>query len=71
MNQMLGKYITHRCKNRWPLAFFYHMVNIACLVTYINCFANNHMIKKRPINVEYSQENSVNNFVFPSLEDRS
>lgn len=46
MDQMLGRYTTKRQTNRWPLAFFYNIVDIASLAAYILYYENNKMIKK-------------------------
>jgi len=35
MDQMLCKYTTHRRTNRWPLAYFYNIVDIACIAAFL------------------------------------
>jgi hypothetical protein len=35
MDQMLSKYTTKRRTSRWPLAFFYNILDIAALAAYI------------------------------------
>lgn len=47
MDQMLGRYTTKRQTNRWPLAFFYNIVDVASLAAYILYYENNKMIKKK------------------------
>lgn len=47
MDQMLGKYSCQRKSRRWPLAFFFNMLNIAGLGSYIVYMENNAMIKKK------------------------
>ena len=71
MDQMLCRYTTHRRTNRWPLAFFYNIVDVACLAAYLIYYENNKMIKKktnqrRKFLRQLSEELSV-----PMIEDRS
>ena len=47
MDQLLGRYTTRRRTNRWPLAFFYNMVDIASLAAYIIYYQNNKMLPQK------------------------
>ena len=47
MDQMLSEYTTRRRTNRWPLAMFYNMIDIAGLASYIVYYENNYMLKKK------------------------
>lgn len=44
MDQMLTQYTTKRRTNRWPLAFFYNILDIACLAAHIIYSENNPQI---------------------------
>ena len=35
MDKMLGQYIVKRRTLRWPLAFFYHMIDVTGLACYV------------------------------------
>lgn len=47
MDKMLGQYSTHRKTNRWSVAFFYNILDIAALSSYIIYTANNDILKKK------------------------
>lgn len=47
MDQMLGRYTTKRRTKRWPLAFFYNILDLAALSSYIIYVSNNSMLRKR------------------------
>lgn len=44
MDKMLGEYSTKRATRRWPLAFFFNMLDAACLAAYI-IYTENHGLK--------------------------
>jgi len=47
MDKLLGEYSAHRKTNRWPLALFYNILDVAALAAYLIYKANNEMIKKK------------------------
>lgn len=47
MDQMVSRYTTHRRTQRWPLAMFFNILDIAALAAYIVYYENNSMIKKK------------------------
>jgi hypothetical protein len=47
MDKMLGRYTTKRSTRRWPLAFFFNMLDIACLAAYILYYENNKLLPKK------------------------
>lgn len=49
MDKMLGEYSTKRATRRWPLAFFFNMVDVACLAAYIIYTENNSLKTKKNI----------------------
>lgn len=57
MDQMLTRYTTHRRTNRWPLAFFYNILDVASLASYIIYYENNKMLKKRQTSANYFYKN--------------
>ena len=44
---MITRYSSQRGTNRWPLALFYNMMDIAALATYIVYYENNDMLIKK------------------------
>lgn len=46
MDKMLGRYTTKRSTQMWPLAFFYNILDIACLAAYLY-YENNKMLVKK------------------------
>lgn len=47
MDQMLDKYSCQRKTKRWPLAFFFNILNVAGLASYVIYYLNNPMLKKK------------------------
>lgn len=47
MDKMLGRYTTKRSTQRWPLAFFYNILDVACLAAYVLYYENNKMLVKK------------------------
>ena len=47
INQMVSRYTTKLDTNRWPIAMFYHMLDIAALAPYILYSKNNKMLQKK------------------------
>ena len=46
MSKMLGRYTTKRLTQRWPLAFFYNILDVTCLAAYILYYENNKVLPK-------------------------
>ena len=46
MDKMLSRYTTKRLTQRWPLAFFYNILDAACFATYIFYYENNKVLPK-------------------------
>lgn len=71
MDQMVGRYTTHRRTQRWPLAMFFNIIDVAALAAYIIYYENNSMLKKhtnqRRIFLRQLSEELCKSFV----EDRS
>lgn len=49
MDKMLGEYSCKRRTNRWPLAFFYNILDVAALAAHIVYMENNPFLKKTPV----------------------
>ena len=47
MDQLAGRYSTQRRTNRWPLALFYYMLDVAAIAAYKVYYENNSMLKKK------------------------
>ena len=43
---MLSRYTTKRLTQRWPLAFFYNILDVTCLAAYILYYENNKVLPK-------------------------
>ena len=47
MDQMVGRYTTHRRTSRWPLALCLNILDVAALASYIIYYENTKMLKKK------------------------
>lgn len=47
MDQMYMRYSTQRRTCRWPLAFFYNILDIAGVATYVTYYENNDIFAKK------------------------
>ena len=47
MDKMLGRYTKKRSTRRWLLAFFYSILDVACLAAYILYCENNKVLSKK------------------------
>lgn len=70
MDQMLTKYTTKRRTNRWSLSFFYNMIDIMALASYIiydeNMCVKNKEGARRNFLCQLSEQ-----LVYPSVQERS
>lgn len=71
MDQMLQRYTTKRQTQRWSLAFFYNIVDVASLAAYILYYENNKMINKKANERRYFLRQLSEELCMPSIEDRS
>jgi len=71
MDHLLGQYSTQRKTNRWPLALFYNIVDIAALAAYLVYTANNYMIKKRSNARSIFLRQLGEELSLPMIQDRS
>ena len=46
IDKMLSRYTTKRLTQRWPLVFFYNILDATCLATYILYYENNKVLPK-------------------------
>lgn len=71
MDQMVGRYTTHRRTQRWPLAMFFNILDVAALAAYIVYFENNNMIKKKTHQRRIFLRQLSEELCKPIIEDRS
>lgn len=71
MDKLLGQYTTHRKTHRWPVAFFYNILDIAALAAYIIYTENNVMLKKRLDARSRFLRQLGEELCLPSIQDRS
>ena len=69
MDQMCSRYTSQRRTCRWPLAFFFNILDIGSLAAYLIYYENNKMIpKKKQLNVKLFCYNSQMNWLCRSLK---
>ncbi|XP_076267092.1 piggyBac transposable element-derived protein 4 isoform X2 [Rhynchophorus ferrugineus] len=71
MDKLLGRYTTKRSTQRWPLAFFYNILDIACLASYILYYENNKMIVKNSYERRLFYRQLGRELCIPFVESRS
>ncbi|KAG8238186.1 hypothetical protein J437_LFUL014062 [Ladona fulva] len=68
---MLGRYTTKRSTRRWPLAFFYNILDIACLAAYILYYENNKLLSKKSYERRLFYRQLGRELCTPFVENRS
>ncbi|CAL1687546.1 unnamed protein product [Lasius platythorax] len=71
MDKMLGTYTTRRQTKRWPLAFFYNIIDITALAAYLIYFMNNDMLHKRTNERRSFLRQLGEELCLPAIEDRA
>lgn len=71
MDKMLGRYTTKKSTQRWPLAFFYNIIDIACLASYIIYYENNKLLIKKTYERRLSYRQLGRELCTPFIEERS
>jgi len=71
MDQMIGRYTTQRQTNRWPLAFFFNIIDVASLATYIIYYENNKMIPKKTSQRRIFLRQLSEELCMPHIQERS
>lgn len=71
MDQLLGRYTTHRRTNRWPLAFFYNILDIAALASYIIYIENNKMLQRKTSDRRVFLRQLGEELCYPEIQNRS
>lgn len=71
MDQMVTQYTTKRRTNRWPLAFFYNILDVACLAAYIIYTENNPQIAYKTDRRRSFLKNLGRDLCLPSIIKRS
>lgn len=70
MNKMLGEYTVKRRTLRWPLAFFYNMIDVAGLASYKMYREHNPQFKKKDQRRRFLKDLAYQ-LCMPSIEARS
>ena len=71
MDQMLGQYTTQRRSNRWPLVFFYNILDVAALASYIIYYEANPMLKKKTCERRLFLRQLGEDLARPAIEERA
>lgn len=71
MDKMLGRYTTKRSTQRWPLAFFYNIIDVACLAAYILYYENNKKLVKKSYERRLFYRQLGRELCTPFVESRS
>ena len=71
MDKLLRRYTTQRRTNRWPLALFFNIVDIAALAAYIIYMANNDMLNRRTSDRRLFLRSLGEELSLPAIEDRA
>ncbi|XP_044589814.1 piggyBac transposable element-derived protein 3-like isoform X2 [Cotesia glomerata] len=71
MDKILGRYTTKRSTQRWPLAFFYNILDVACLAAYILYYENNKMLDKKSYERRLFYRQLGRELCTPFVENRS
>lgn len=71
MDKMLTHYTTKRRTNRWPLAMFFNMIDIACLASYIIYSENNPDNSKRTDSRRIFLKDLGRSLAMPAIVGRS
>ncbi|XP_033229623.1 uncharacterized protein LOC117181165 [Belonocnema kinseyi] len=71
MDQMVGRYITHRRTQRWPLAVRVNILDVAALAACIIYYGNNNMLKKHTNQRRVFLRQLSEELCKPLIEDRS
>jgi len=71
MDKMLGRYTTKRSTQRWPLSFFYNILDVACLAAYILYYENNKMLVKKSYERRLFYRQLGRELCTPFVENRS
>ncbi|CAM1324636.1 Uncharacterised protein r2_g3341 [Pycnogonum litorale] len=70
MDKMLGEYTVKRRTLRWPMAFFYNMIDVAGLASYIIHREHNPELKTKDQRRKFLKD-LANKLCMPSIEARS
>lgn len=71
LDKMLGKYTTKRSTQRWSLAFFYNILDVACLAAYILYYEKNKMLAKKSYERRLFYRQLGRELCAPFIESRS
>lgn len=71
MDQMLSTYSTKRKTNRWPLAFFYNMIDVAALASYIIYMEHHQSLKTKSGSRKVFLKDLAFDLCVPSIRKRS
>lgn len=71
MDQKCSRYTTQRRTCRWPLAFFYNILDISTLAAYIVYYENNKMIRKKTNERRIFMRELAEQSAMPAIEERS
>jgi hypothetical protein len=71
MDQMIGRYTTQRQTNRWSLAFFFNITDVASLAAYIVYSENNKNIPKKTSQRRIFLRQLSDELCMPHIQERS
>lgn len=71
MDQMCSRYTSQRRTCRWPLAFFFNILDIGSLAAYLIYYENNKMIPKKTTQRKTFLLQLADELAMPIIEDRS
>lgn len=71
IDKLVGRYSVRRRTNRWPLAFFYNIIDIAALAAYTIYYENNDMLRKNTDQRRVFLRQLGEELCSPIIQDRS
>lgn len=69
--QMIGRYTTQRQTNRWPLAFFFNIIDVASLAAYTVYYENNKVTPKKTSQRRIFLRQLSEELCMPHIQERS
>lgn len=71
MDQMCSRYSTQRRTCRWPLAFFFNILDIAGVAAYVIYYENNSMLRKKTNRRRLFLRQLSEELAMPMIEERA